>query len=104
MVKGVPYAEDPSHSVIARVLEHGNYGVQLFFVISGFVLALPFASHYLCQTRAVSLRAYFLRRLTRLEPPYVLSMLLFLDSRWIEFIRLCCFCRKSSRPTERLGS
>lgn len=59
------------------VLRHGHYGVQLFFVISGFILALPFASHQIAGTKAVSLRAYFLRRLTRLEPPYILSMLLF---------------------------
>jgi len=55
----------------------GHYGVQLFFVVSGFVLALPFAAHRLTGTAAVSLKTYFLRRLTRLEPPYVLSLLLF---------------------------
>ncbi len=77
LVNGLPYAADPSLSLAARVLEQGNYGVQLFFVISGFVLALPFASHHLRGSKTVSLRAYFLRRLTRLEPPYALSMLLF---------------------------
>ena len=54
---------------------HGHYGVQLFFMISGFVLALPFAMHRLADGRPVELRAYFLRRLTRLEPPYVLCMI-----------------------------
>jgi peptidoglycan/LPS O-acetylase OafA/YrhL len=53
----------------------GHYGVQLFFMISGFVLALPFASHRLANGRPVQLRAYFLRRLTRLEPPYIVAML-----------------------------
>jgi peptidoglycan/LPS O-acetylase OafA/YrhL len=53
---------------------YGHYGVQLFFMISGFVLALPFASHRLANGRPVQLRAYFLRRLTRLEPPYILAM------------------------------
>ena len=75
--RGEPTPGDPSRHWVTRTLEHGHYGVQLFFVISGFVLALPFASHYLCGSKPVSLRAYFLRRLTRLEPPYVLSMLLF---------------------------
>jgi peptidoglycan/LPS O-acetylase OafA/YrhL len=60
---------------IFRVLSHGHYGVQLFFAISGFVLGLPFAAQRLGGGRAVRLRPYFLRRLTRLEPPYVLSML-----------------------------
>lgn len=71
-----PRAADPTLSLAARVLEHGNYGAQLFFALSGFVLSLPFASHRLRRPKAVSLRAYFLRRLTRLEPPYALSMLL----------------------------
>ena len=54
---------------------YGHYGVQLFFMISGFVLALPFAMHYLADGKRVQLKAYFLRRLTRLEPPYVLCMI-----------------------------
>ncbi|HEX6368832.1 MAG TPA: acyltransferase [Longimicrobium sp.] len=54
---------------------HGHYGVPIFFVISGFVLGLPFASQHLSAGRQVRLRPYFLRRLTRLEPPYVLAML-----------------------------
>ena len=62
---------------MGRTFEHGNYGVQLFFVISGFILAMPFASHQLKGSKTVSLKAYFLRRLTRLEPPYIASMLLF---------------------------
>lgn len=75
--KWEPFAGEPQRSFVARLFEHGHYGVQLFFVISGFILALPFASHWLTGTKPVSLRAYFLRRLTRLEPPYVVSMLLF---------------------------
>ena len=74
---GGPFTGDPRQSLPARIFEHGNYGVQLFFVISGFILALPFASHRLRGTKAVSLKTYFLRRLTRLEPPYIISMLLF---------------------------
>jgi len=53
----------------------GRYGVELFFVISGFVLALPFVRARLAGGKPVSLRAYFLRRVTRLEPPYLLLML-----------------------------
>jgi peptidoglycan/LPS O-acetylase OafA/YrhL len=59
---------------VYSVASVGHYGVQLFFMISGFVLALPFATHRLSGGRRVQLRAYFLRRLTRLEPPYVLAM------------------------------
>jgi peptidoglycan/LPS O-acetylase OafA/YrhL len=63
------------------VLLHGFIGVQLFFVISGFVLALPFAEARRPGGRAVGLGAYYLRRLTRLEPPYVICLLLLFGLR-----------------------
>lgn len=52
----------------------GRKGVDLFFVISGFILALPFARSYLNGAPAPSLKKYFKRRLTRLEPPYMVAM------------------------------
>jgi peptidoglycan/LPS O-acetylase OafA/YrhL len=58
------------------MLHNGDRGVRLFFVISGFILALPFARHYLQGAPKVSIRRYLLRRVTRLEPPYIASLLL----------------------------
>jgi peptidoglycan/LPS O-acetylase OafA/YrhL len=55
--------------------KNGRKGVLLFFVISGFILAMPFAKHFWQQGKKVSLSSYFKRRLTRLEPPYILNML-----------------------------
>jgi peptidoglycan/LPS O-acetylase OafA/YrhL len=52
----------------------GCKGVELFFAISGFILALPFARQHLGQGEPVRLKAYYLRRLTRLEPPYVIQL------------------------------
>lgn len=57
-------------------LLHGGVGVQLFFVISGFIIALPFAKAYFEGSRPPVLRRYYLRRLTRLEPPYILNLLI----------------------------
>jgi peptidoglycan/LPS O-acetylase OafA/YrhL len=51
-----------------------KHGVELFFTISGFILGVPFASRYLLGTPKVNLKSYFLRRLTRLEPPYFLAL------------------------------
>jgi peptidoglycan/LPS O-acetylase OafA/YrhL len=68
-----PVADD----VLARVTEYGNLGVHLFFTLSGFILALPFADHVFRNGPRVSPKAYFLRRLTRLEPPYLLTLFLF---------------------------
>jgi peptidoglycan/LPS O-acetylase OafA/YrhL len=63
-------------------LEQGWFGVPLFFAISGFVLGLPFARQYQGTGPAVSLHRYFLRRLTRLEPPYLINLVL-LTTVWL---------------------
>src|SRR6266513_382861 len=47
------------------LFELGGRGVELFFVISGFILAVPFASQHLCGGPRLGLRKYFLRRITR---------------------------------------
>jgi len=50
-------------------------GVELFFAISGFILGVPFASTRLLNAPAIDLKKYFMRRVTRLEPPYIISLL-----------------------------
>ena len=62
-----PTAKDGWLAIIATT---GDCGVSLFFMISGFILALP----WLGPDRRPALGAYFWRRLTRLEPPYLLSL------------------------------
>jgi len=60
----------------ANIFVYGHQGVQLFFVISGFILAMPFMRQSFGQNdKQISLKQYFLRRLTRLEPPYFVSTL-----------------------------
>ncbi len=66
----IPYDFD----ILNQILSVGHLGVPLFFVISGFILAPPFASMYIHKNSKVHLKDYFLRRLTRLEPPYLLTM------------------------------
>ncbi len=64
-------------SLLFQLTQKMNVGVSLFFAISGMILSLPFASHLLAGKDPVRLSTYFLRRLTRLEPPYVATLLLF---------------------------
>jgi peptidoglycan/LPS O-acetylase OafA/YrhL len=61
---------------LGRTVLVGSHAIEMFFVISAFMLALPFAAHRLKGAPAVDLRKYYLRRLTRLEPPYIVSLFL----------------------------
>src|SRR4051812_32130432 len=54
-------------SVVLDVATHAGLGVLVFFVISGFVLGLPFAREQLAEGPRVDRGAYYMRRLTRLE-------------------------------------
>jgi peptidoglycan/LPS O-acetylase OafA/YrhL len=61
---------------ISAVVLEGGQGVPLFFMISGFILSLPFIKEKLQAGKKVSLKQYYLRRLARLEPPYLVALLI----------------------------
>ena len=50
----------------------------MFFVLSGFISSFPLAQYYLANGNKVNFKRYYLRGLTRLEPPYFFSMTLIL--------------------------
>jgi peptidoglycan/LPS O-acetylase OafA/YrhL len=64
------------NSLGPAVAESAKRGVELFFVISGFILALPFFRSIRENGKMPSLKDYYLRRVTRLEPPYALSLVI----------------------------
>lgn len=70
-----PAALELAKDVFSRICAEGYFGVQLFFAISGLILALPFADHFLASSPNVSLKKYFTRRVLRLEPPYIINLL-----------------------------
>ena len=91
MARGTVYADPPptnlsntpSDPMLALVFA-GHWAVQLFFVISGYILGLPFVEKGLDGGK-VSLGSYFVRRLTRLEPPYIVAMVgLFVAARFLQ--------------------
>ena len=58
---------------LSGILEYGKYGVQVFFVISGFII--PYAmlkSNY----KVSNYFRFLLRRIIRINPPYYVSILL----------------------------
>ena len=71
--------EAPANPLLAFVgtaIFHGERGVAVFFAVSGFVLGIPFVRARLLDAPKVPIRQYLLRRLTRIEPPYVISQLI----------------------------
>lgn len=62
--------------VVVWLLSQGRLGVQFFFVISGFVLGLHYSESHYRDRPFPNLKRFYLRRLTRLEPPYAVNLLL----------------------------
>ncbi|MCE1255486.1 MAG: acyltransferase [Anaerolineae bacterium] len=78
------WTEAGENSFLVKLVSQGKWGVELFFVISGFILAIPFASFYSgLENKKPSLKRYYLRRLKRIEPPYIISMLLIFLVRFV---------------------
>jgi peptidoglycan/LPS O-acetylase OafA/YrhL len=73
----------PVGRVVSNLFARGSLGVELFFVISGFILAVPFIRQFVEGGRPVVLGRYYLRRVTRLEPPYIITLVLFYVAAWI---------------------
>jgi peptidoglycan/LPS O-acetylase OafA/YrhL len=75
--KGAAWNPDSAvESSVHRLLHAGHVGVPLFFALSGFILALPFfeSACGLSTGRVTDLKRYYLRRVTRLEPPYLINL------------------------------
>ncbi|MFI5196439.1 MAG: acyltransferase family protein [Chitinophagales bacterium] len=72
----IQFADNPKdYYWLNRFFVNADRSVPLFFAISGFILCLPFAHHYINHGKKISLKQYYLRRVTRLEPPYFIVMI-----------------------------
>ncbi|HEX7733986.1 MAG TPA: acyltransferase [Ktedonobacteraceae bacterium] len=86
----------------------GNTGVQLFFVLSGFLLFLPYAKGLLFQEKWPSTRVFYLRRALRILPGYYFSLfalLIFVQrsyfrpDHWKQLLLFLFFFMDSSKAT-----
>lgn len=69
---------------VGRLLANGNTGVALFFVLSGFLLSLPFWANRLGDGPAPAPGSYFGKRAARILPAYFacLTGLIVLNRHW----------------------
>jgi peptidoglycan/LPS O-acetylase OafA/YrhL len=67
-------SRDAHETVLGYVVSHGFLGVQLFFMVSGFVVLLPFARRWLLHAPKPLLSRYYARRVLRIEPPYIIAL------------------------------
>jgi len=67
---------DVTSQAVAGLARRGFFGVPIFFAISAFIISLPFAQHHFNGAKASELSWFYRRRLTRLEPPYMVNLIL----------------------------
>ncbi|MBV9229291.1 MAG: acyltransferase, partial [Chloroflexi bacterium] len=96
------------HLLLNSFLFFGKYGVTLFFVLSGFLLFIPFAKALLFEQTWPSTRQFYLRRFFRILPAYYLSLILIVlllqrqylqPQRWQELALFFVFLMDSSHAT-----
>lgn len=68
------FASDPKLSFGYTVFSKGHWGVQLFFVISGFILLLPYINHPRSGESLLHLKLFYQRRFARIMPPYIINL------------------------------
>lgn len=66
----------------------GDTGVTLFFILSGFLLFLPYAKTLLYDGQWPGTRQFYLRRAIRIMPAYYVSLLLMILLAYPEYLRL----------------
>ncbi|MDB6139668.1 MAG: hypothetical protein JWO94_2740 [Verrucomicrobiaceae bacterium] len=66
---------NPDPTLLMAMMQKGDFGVQIFFTISGFVLSLPFARQFLKEGRKIGTGRFYLRRLVRLQGPLLINLM-----------------------------
>jgi peptidoglycan/LPS O-acetylase OafA/YrhL len=64
------------NGTLEKLFGHGNDGVVLFFLISGFLLYRPFVAARAEPHRRIALRGFYMRRILRIVPAYWVALCL----------------------------
>ena len=67
LIAGIPYVADTSKPLIAALVWNGQFGVQIFFAVSGFLIASTALRRW-GKLSNVSLRDFYLLRVARIAP------------------------------------
>jgi peptidoglycan/LPS O-acetylase OafA/YrhL len=70
-----PGAAGVLHHILGSIVLAGSFGVTLFFVLSGFLLFMPFCKAFLFETKWPSTLTFYLRRAFRILPGYYVVLL-----------------------------
>ncbi len=62
---------------ITWIFHYGTEGVSIFFVLSGFLLSIPFWRAVLTPGRPVNIIEFFKRRFLRIYPAYLIALVIF---------------------------
>ncbi len=72
-----PFAEDmSSFAWLDQLMVNFHIALPIFFMLSAFILSIPFANQYINGGKKTDIKKYYLRRLTRVEPPYFTVIIL----------------------------
>jgi peptidoglycan/LPS O-acetylase OafA/YrhL len=61
--------------LLIKLIADSTVGVELFFVISGFILVLPFRKQYILNLESLNIRSFYLRRIIRIGGPYLIHLI-----------------------------
>ena len=64
----------PALQPVGRVLGHGDVGVEIFFVMSGFLVARPVVAHVVRGAKPVAFVDFWRKRIARIWPAYLVAL------------------------------